>query len=156
MWTDSGAAGLTRGRHPLSYSRTTASRQPVTRTADHHPDAAFAADIYDEGLVRNFSKAKFNTTDVDDAPSLQQLEAGFFPGFDWAAPAGAAGSVVSPFRRIHHNFLIANYNADAAVLLDDGGSRFLQYDNYVVYGNVGVGESCHNSQWVYGIANMCE
>ena len=108
--------------------------------------------IYDGGLVRNYSKVKFNSTDVADVPSLQQLESGAFPGFD-RAPVGV-GSVVSPFRRIHQNFLIANYNADAAVLLDDGGSRFLQFGNVIVYGNTGVGESCHNSQWVYGIGNM--
>jgi hypothetical protein len=28
------------------------------------------------------------------------------------------------------------------------------YDNYMVYGLWGVGESCHESQWVYGVGNM--
>ena len=59
------------------------------------------------------------------------------------------GSVVSPFRRVHNNFIVANYNALAGVNLDDGGARMLVYDNYLVYGQWGVGESCHSSQWVY-------
>ena len=28
------------------------------------------------------------------------------------------------------------------------------YDNYFLYGQWGVGESCHNSQWVYGVGNL--
>jgi hypothetical protein len=49
---------------------------------------------------------------------------------------------------------MANYNAMSAVALDDGGSRVLMYDNYFLYGRWGVGESCHNSQWVYGVGNL--
>jgi hypothetical protein len=102
--------------------------------------------ITEEGLVRNDTKAVANTTNA--MPALEQLEAGFFPAYSHA-PKGT-GSVVSPFRRIHHNFMMANYNSLAGVLLDDGASRILMYDNYMVYGSWGVGESCHNSQWVYG------
>jgi hypothetical protein len=85
-------------------------------------------------------------------PSLQQFREGYQPGFDSAPPG--VGSVVSPFRRVHKNFIMANYNSLAAVLLDDAGSRFLMYDNYFVYGHWGVGESCHESQWVYGVGNI--
>jgi len=49
---------------------------------------------------------------------------------------------------------MANYNAEAAVTLDDGGSRFVMYDNYFVYGNIGAGGSCHNAQWQYGVGNV--
>ena len=101
--------------------------------------------------MRNYTKAKYNTT--DEMPSLDSLRAGFTPGFD-TAPAGHVGTVISPFRRIHQNFLLANYNAIAGVLLDDAGSRTLMYDNYMVYGMTGAGESCHNSQWVYGVGNL--
>ena len=66
------------------------------------------------------------------------------------------GSVVSPFRRIHKNILMANYNSLAAVLLDDAASRYLLYDNVFAYGQWGVGESCHESQWVYGVGNLYE
>merc|ERR1719272_636959 len=106
--------------------------------------------ISDIGLVRNFTKAKFNTT--SDMPSLQQFEDGYQPGHDPAPPG--VGSAVSAFRRVHKNILMANYNALAAVLLDDAGSRILMYDNYMVYGQWGVGESCQNSQWAYGVGNV--
>eukprot|EP01043_Picozoa_sp_COSAG02_P018683 COSAG02_NODE_878_length_16266_cov_8.886559_8_plen_461_part_00 len=106
--------------------------------------------ISDIGIVRNFSKAPFNTT--SEMPSLDSLREGYFPAYDFA-PKGI-GSVVSPFRRVTKNLLMANYNSLAAVLLDDAGSRFLMYDNYFVYGHWGVGESCHESQWVYGVGNL--
>jgi hypothetical protein len=77
----------------------------------------------DEGLVRNFSKAKANSTST--MPSLQQFEAGYSPAFSPAPPG--VGSVVSPFRRVHKNLFLANYNSLASVLLDDGGSRMLMY-----------------------------
>lgn len=89
----------------------------------------YIGDATNGGLVRNFTKAKFNTT--DEMPSLELLRAGFTPGFD-KAPPGHVGTVVSPFRRIHRNFLIANYNALSSVALDDAGSRTLMYDNYMV------------------------
>ena len=92
--------------------------------------------ITDEGLVRNFSKTPFNSTSFADAPTLEQLEAGFYPAFDPAPPG--KGSVVSPFRRIHNNLLIANYNALAGVLLDDGGARVLSYNNVIAYGQWGI------------------
>ena len=111
----------------------------------------YIGDSTNGGLLRNYTKAKYNTT--DEMPSLEQLRAGFTPGFD-NAPAGHIGTVVSPFRRIHQNFLMANYNALSSVALDDAGSRTLMYDNYMVYGQWGVGESCHNSQWVYGVGNL--
>ena len=79
----------------------------------------------DVGIVRNFTKDAYNTTSA--MPSLQLLEAGYTPGFDPAPPS--VGSVVSPFRRVHHN-LIANYNAEVTVTLDDASSRFLAYDSY--------------------------
>jgi hypothetical protein len=41
--------------------------------------------ISDIGLIRNFSKAKFNTT--TEMPSLEQFRAGFYPAFD-RAPTG--------------------------------------------------------------------
>lgn len=134
----------------------------------------------DAGLVRNLSKADFNSTDT--MPSLQQFEAGFSPAFSPAPPG--VGSVVSPFRRVHkvraiiiahhyiriisidlavllphpylgaQNFFLANYNSLASVLLDDGGSRMLMYNNYMAFGAWGVGESCHESQWVYGVGNL--
>ena len=47
----------------------------------------------------------------------------------------------------------ANYNPEVTVTLDDAASRFLIYDNYLVYGNT-AGESCHNAQWVYGVGNL--
>ena len=100
--------------------------------------------ISDIGLVRNFSKAAFNTTSTADIPTLEQLRDGFFPAFEHA-PNGKA-SVVSAFRHIHNNFIMANYNALAGVNLDDGGARMLIYDNYFSYGQWGVGESCHSSQ----------
>lgn len=106
--------------------------------------------ISDIGMVRNYSKAAFNTT--DEMPTLQQLEGGYSPAYSPAPPG--VGSVVSPFRRVHNNVLIANYQSLSAVTLDDGGSRMLQYNNYIIYGAWGVGESCHNSQWVYGVNNM--
>ena len=106
--------------------------------------------ISDMGLVRNFTKAPANTT--SEMPSLQQFREGYYPAYDPAPPG--VGSVVSPFRRVHNNMIMANYNSLAAVLLDDAGSRFLMYDNYFVYGHWGVGESCHESQWVYGVGNM--
>ena len=106
--------------------------------------------ISDIGLGRNFSKARENTT--NEMPSLEQFRDGYYPAFDKAPPG--VGSVVSPFRRLHKNILMANYNSLAAVLLDDAGSRFLMYDNYMVYGHWGVGESCHESQWVYGVGNI--
>ena len=106
--------------------------------------------ISDIGVIRNYSKDANNTKTA--MPGLEQLQAGYFPGFD-RAPAGV-GSAVSAFRRVHKNFLMANYNALSAVTLDDGASRFLMYDNYMVYGQIGVGESCHNSQWVYGVGNL--
>jgi hypothetical protein len=106
--------------------------------------------ISDIGLVRNYSKAAFNET--TEMPTLAQFRGGFYPAFDLAA--NGVGSVVSPFRRIHNNFIIANYNALAGVNLDDGGARMLVYDNYLNYGQWGVGESCHSSQWVYGVNNM--
>ena len=108
--------------------------------------------ISDIGMVRNVSKTPFNSTSFADAPTLQQLEDGFYPGFDLAPPG--RGSVVSPFRRVHNNLIIANYNALAGVNLDDGGARVLNYNNMFVYGQWGVGESCHQSQWVYGIGNL--
>ena len=85
-------------------------------------------------------------------PPLHELEAGAQPGHDPAPPG--KGSAVSQFRRVHHNIIMANYNAEAAVTLDDGGSRFVMYDNYFVYGNVGAGGSCHNAQWQYGVGNV--
>jgi len=115
----------------------------------------FIGDATNGGLVRNFTKAKYNTT--DEMPSLELLRAGFTPGFDTmltTEPLHHIGTVISPFRRIHRNFLLANYNAVSSVLLDDAGSRMLVYDNYMVYGLWGVGESCHNSQWVYGVGNI--
>lgn len=105
--------------------------------------------ISDIGIVRNFTKDEYNTTSA--MPSLQLLEAGYFPGFDRAPPG--VGSAVSAFRRVHHNFLIANYNSEVTVTLDDASSRFLTYDNYMVYGNA-AGESCHNAQWIYGVGNL--
>jgi hypothetical protein len=101
-------------------------------------------------LVRNFTKAPFNTT--DEMPTLAQLEAGYSPAYSPAPPG--VGSVVSPFRRVRNNMLIANYQSLSAIALDDGGSRMLQYNNYVVYGAWGVGESCHESQWVYSVNNL--
>jgi hypothetical protein len=100
--------------------------------------------------VRNFSKAEFNSTSA--MPSLQQFEAGYSPAFSPAPPG--VGSVVSPFRRVHKNLFLANYNSLASVLLDDGGSRMLMYNNYMAFGAWGVGESCHESQWVYGVNNL--
>ena len=35
-------------------------------------------------------------------------------------------------------------------LQDDGGSRMLMFNNYMAFGAWGVGESCHESQWVHG------
>ena len=66
---------------------------------------------------------------------FRELEAGAQPGHDPAPPG--KGSAVSQFRRVHHNLMMANYNAEA-VTLDDGGS----------HGNVGAGGSCHNVQWL--------
>jgi hypothetical protein len=106
--------------------------------------------ISDIGVIRNVSKAAINTT--MEMPSLQQLNAGFIPGFS-PAPAGV-GSVVSQFRRVYKNFLIANYNSLSAVTLDDAASRFLMYSNLFTHGQIGVGESCHNSQWVFGAGNL--
>ena len=109
--------------------------------------------ISDVGMVRNFTKLPFNITSPASVPSRVQLESpDFYPAFDLAPPG--TGSVVSPFRRIHNNFLIANYNSLAGVNLDDGGARALIFDNVLVYGQWGVGESCHQSQWVYGINNL--
>lgn len=104
----------------------------------------------DKGLVRNLSKAEVNSTSA--MPTLQQFEAGYSPGFSPAPPG--VGSVVSPFRRVHKNFFLANCNSLASVLLDDGGSRMLMYRNYMAMGHWGVGESCHESQWVYGVGNL--
>jgi hypothetical protein len=55
----------------------------------------------DIGLVRNFTKAPFNTT--TEMPSPQQFRDGYYPAFD-RAPEGV-GSAVSPFRRIHKNMV---------------------------------------------------
>ena len=63
-------------------------------------------------------------------PSLQQLQEGYTPGFDPAPPG--VGSAVSTMRRVHHNILLANYNAEVTVTLDDGSSRFLTYSNYMI------------------------
>ena len=84
--------------------------------------------ISDIGLVRNFTKDAFNTTSA--MPSLQQLQAGYTPGFDPAPPG--VGSAVSAMRRVHHNILMANYNAEVTVTLDDGSSRFLTYSNLLI------------------------
>ena len=84
--------------------------------------------ISDIGLVRNYSKTAFNST--EEMPTLAQLEEGYFPAYSPAPPG--VGSVVSPFRRVYNNVLIANYQSLSAVTLDDGGSRMLQYNNYIV------------------------
>jgi hypothetical protein len=63
-------------------------------------------------------------------PSLQQLQEGYTPGFDPTPPG--VGSAVSTMRRVHHNILLANYNAEVTVTLDDGSSRFLTYSNYMI------------------------
>lgn len=100
--------------------------------------------------MRNYSKANFNSTST--MPTLQHFVAGYSPAFSPAPPG--VGSVVSPFRRVHKNMFLANYNSLASVLLDDGGSRMLMYNNYMAFGAWGVGESCHESQWVYGVGNL--
>jgi hypothetical protein len=46
--------------------------------------------------------------------------------------------VVSPFRRVHNNVLIANYQSLSAVTLDDGGSRMLQYNNYIICARLAI------------------
>ena len=120
-----------------------------------------------------FFKAAFNTT--DDMPTLEQLEAGYFPAYSPAPPGNkthrfapfqtkecqfiktgsgsgqtygklkkemrfrtGVGSVVSPFRRVHNNVLIANYQSLSAVTLDDGGSRMLQYNNYIICARLAI------------------
>ena len=99
----------------------------------------------------NYSK---DGSDIDykQMPTLVELHAGAMPGFDFAS--SGVGSVVSQFRRVHNNILIANYNALSGVTLDDAASRMLVYSNLLAYGALGVGESCHNSQWVFGVGNM--
>eukprot|EP01050_Picozoa_sp_SAG11_P013817 SAG11_NODE_1644_length_4526_cov_1.563813_2_plen_112_part_00 len=77
--------------------------------------------ISDVGLVRNFTKAEFNTT--SEMPSLEMLRTGYNPGHGLAPPG--VGSVVSQFRRVHNNILIANYASLSSVTLDDAGSRML-------------------------------
>lgn len=106
--------------------------------------------ISDIGLVRNYTEAPFNTT--HEMPTLEQLESGYYPAFSPAPPG--VGSVVSSFRRIHNNILFTNYNSLSGVTMDDAGSRTLMFKNYIVYGAYGVGESCHESQWVYGVGNI--
>ena len=119
--------------------------------------------INDEGLVRNYTKARLvsdyrnyskdgSNVDYKQMPTLEELHAGAIPGFDLAPPG--VGSAVSQFRRVHNNILIANYHALSAVTLDDAASRMLVYSNLLAYGAWGVGESCHNSQWVMGVGNM--
>ena len=119
--------------------------------------------INDQGLVRNYTKARLvsdylnyskDGSDIDykQMPTLVELHAGAMPGFDFAS--SGVGSVVSQFRRVHNNILIANYNALSGVTLDDAASRMLVYSNLLAYGALGVGESCHNSQWVFGVGNM--
>ena len=83
-----------------------------------------------QGLVRNFSKAAFNTTST--MPTLQQFEAGYAPAFSPAPPG--VGSVVSPFRRVHKNFFLANYNSLASVLLARHGVR---HARCIICGNPG-------------------
>merc|ERR1712176_1262738 len=85
-------------------------------------------------------------------PTLEQIEAGDYPAYSPAPPG--TGSVVSPFRRIHNNMLMCNYNSLSGVTLDDAGSRTLFFNNYVQYSVYGVGESCHESQWVLGVGNV--
>ena len=119
--------------------------------------------INDQGLVRNYTKARLvrdylnyskDGSDIDykQMPTLEELHAGAMPGFDLAPPG--VGSVVSQFRRVHNNVLIANYHAHSGVTLDDAASRMLVYSNLLAYGAWGVGESCHNSQWVQGVGNV--
>ena len=112
--------------------------------------------------MRNYTKARLvsdylnyskDGSDIDykQMPALEELHAGAMPGFDLAPPG--VGSAVSQFRRVHNNILIANYHALSGVTLDDAASRMLVYSNLLAYGAWGVGESCHNSQWVMGVGN---
>ena len=113
--------------------------------------------------MRNYTKARLvsdylnyskDGSDIDykQMPALEELHAGAMPGFDLAPPG--VGSTVSQFRRVHNNILIANYHALSGVTLDDAASRMLVYSNLLAYGAWGVGESCHNSQWVMGVGNV--
>jgi hypothetical protein len=47
-------------------------------------------------------------------------------------------SIVPADRRIHHNFVIANYNSEGAIDTDDGSAYYQVYENFFAYGANGL------------------
>ena len=78
--------------------------------------------IYDAGLIDD------NTSDL--TPSLAAIAAGATPGFRPAPPG--TGSVISQFRHLRHNFIIANYNSYDTMETDDGSSRYILSSSKIV------------------------
>ena len=99
--------------------------------------------INDMGMLRD------HTSNIN--PSVAELDAGATPGYT-LAPMGLP-TVIGRFRRIHRNFLVANYNSLAPHYTDDGSSRFLSYLNYNVYGTQAMSPHI-NSEWLYNVASI--
>jgi hypothetical protein len=50
------------------------------------------------------------------------------------APGGVA-TIIPRKRKIHHNFIIGNYNSQECIDTDDGSSYYDVYENVLAYGN---------------------
>eukprot|EP01052_Picozoa_sp_SAG31_P002049 SAG31_NODE_69_length_28130_cov_15.318219_2_plen_950_part_00 len=99
--------------------------------------------INDMGMLRD------HTSIVN--PSVAELDAGATPGYK-LSPIGLP-TVIGRFRRVHRNFLVANYNSIGPHYTDDGSSRFLSYLNYNVYGMETMSPHI-NSEWLYNVASI--
>ena len=90
-------------------------------------------------------------------PSSAELVAGATPGFKIQQPgsgtSASAGSAVGQYRRLESNFLFGTYNVHANMETDDGSSRYLVYNNYLVFG-VAMTDFSLNAHWNYYVNNV--
>ena len=63
-------------------------------------------------------------------------------------------------RRIHHNFVIANYNSEGAIDTDDGSAYYQTHDNFFALGANGLksdfgGHDNRHTRNIYAYVSVC-
>ena len=69
-------------------------------------------------------------------------------------------SIVPADRRIHHNFVIANYNSEGAIDTDDGSAYYQTHDNFFALGANGLksdfgGHDNRHTRNIYAYVSVC-
>ena len=58
-------------------------------------------------------------------------------------------SIIPADRRIHHNFVVGNYNSQATIDTDDGSAYYQTYENFLAYASNGMKSDYagHDNVW---------